>query len=344
MDQAPTIRTLAAAAGVSKATVSLALRNHPRIREEVRLRIQKLAEEAGYQPNALVTNLLTQLRSSQKASYQSTLGLVYMSDDPVRFKSFTTYQEWVAGCRARAAQVGYKVDEFSLHESSLSPERLVSILKTRNIQGLVVLGPFPGNVIPPALDVVWQRSSSIVVGVRPVHPRLSCVSNDQFSTAAHAVEEVVRLGYRRPGYCLDPEVDNWVEDRFIAGYGSAVRRAGLKKTPPPFAFHPDDEAGFRKWVEKHRPDVILSMHMEIENWLKKMGLKAPDDIGLAHLDRTSTVKRWAGMSQNNESIGIAAVDMVVGQLHRNETGVPLFQKNMFISGSWLPGVTVRQAG
>ncbi len=111
---------------------------------------------------------------------------------------------------------------------------------------------------------------------------------------------------------------------------------------PPFGFRADDEAGFKAWVSRHRPDVIFSMHMEIEKWLADMGLKAPADIGLIHLDRTSTVKRWAGMTQNNESIGIAAVDMVVGQLHRNETGVPLFQKNMFISGSWRDGVTVRK--
>ena len=42
MDKPPTIRTLADAAGVSKATVSLALRNHPRIRPEVRERIQQM--------------------------------------------------------------------------------------------------------------------------------------------------------------------------------------------------------------------------------------------------------------------------------------------------------------
>jgi hypothetical protein len=35
------------------------------------------------------------------------------------------------------------------------------------------------------------------------------------------------------------------------------------------------------------------------------------------------------------------VDMVVGQLHRNEFGVPPFQKCMFISGTWVNGPTVR---
>ena len=33
--------------------------------------------------------------------------------------------------------------------------------------------------------------------------------------------------------------------------------------------------------------------------------------------------------------------MVIGQLHRNEVGVPPFQKCMFTNSTWVPGATVR---
>lgn len=62
MADVPTIRTLAKLAGVSSATVSLALRNHPRIRPQVRERIQKIAAEAGYRLNAIVSHLIPDLQ------------------------------------------------------------------------------------------------------------------------------------------------------------------------------------------------------------------------------------------------------------------------------------------
>jgi len=72
-----------------------------------------------------------------------------------------------------------------------------------------------------------------------------------------------------------------------------------------------------------------------------MDLSVPGDIGLVHLDRTFDLEAYAGMQQNNEHIGRAAVDMVIGQLQRNEFGVPPFQKSVLITGTWIPGPTVR---
>jgi len=47
----PTLRSLAAEAGVSPLTVSLPLRNHPRISATTGERIQQLAELRGYTPD-----------------------------------------------------------------------------------------------------------------------------------------------------------------------------------------------------------------------------------------------------------------------------------------------------
>ena len=49
------------------------------------------------------------------------------------------------------------------------------------------------------------------------------------------------------------------------------------------------------------------------------------------------------MLQNNQSIGSAAVDVVVGQIHRNEMGIPPFQKCVLVSSTWTGGKTIRAA-
>ncbi len=111
---------------------------------------------------------------------------------------------------------------------------------------------------------------------------------------------------------------------------------------PKFEFERGAEARFRAWMKRCHPDVIITLHAEVLTWVKAMGLRVPEDVGLVHLDRTLDMAEWAGMQQNNRHIGRAAVDMLVGQLHRNEFGVPPFQKGMFSMSTWGPGPTVRR--
>jgi DNA-binding LacI/PurR family transcriptional regulator len=341
LNDRPTIRTLAKLAGVSNATVSLALRNHPRIRASERERIQKIAAEAGYKTNALVSHLTAQMRLSRTSTYQSTLGLICVSKEAASLKQVSTFRDWIDGCRERASLLGYGFDEFILCETKMTPARLVQILDTRDVRGLLIVGPFSNNILPPELAPLWERSASIVLGIRPIEPSLAFVANDQFSTAAQAVRELKKLGYKRFGFCVHPDVDSLVENRFSGGFSVEQSKLPPKDRLPLFHFKPDREKDFRLWVERHQPDVILTLHPEVMKWTKAMGLDIPGDIGIVHLDRTADFENWAGVQQNNLHIGRAAVDMVVGQLHRNEFGVPPFQKCMFISGTWVNGPTVR---
>jgi len=69
------IEDIARAAGVSHSTVSRALRDSSLISTDVRERIQQLAREMGYTPNAIAQSLQTQRTN--------TIGLVVTSiDDP----------------------------------------------------------------------------------------------------------------------------------------------------------------------------------------------------------------------------------------------------------------------
>ena len=341
MGNSPTIRSLAQLAGVSKATVSLALRDSTRIRLSERQRIQKLAAEAGYEPNALMAQLLAQLRAGRTPGYQHTLGLVYVTESIAELRPITTFREWFTACKERCRQLGYGLDEFVLHEPGMTPGRLVGILDARGIRGLVVMGPFPEGIIPPEFDAIWQRSAAVAIGVRPVRPALSCAANDQFSTVKAAVQALREIGYERPGLCINLEVDAYVEDRFQGGFSVAQKSLPKKNRLPVCAFHPSGRDGFALWLKLHRPDAILTLHPEIKEWVESLGLNVPADIGLVHLDRVPDLEGWAGTRQNNESVGYAAIDMVIGQLHRNEIGIPPFQKCTFTSSSWVSGATVR---
>ena len=87
--------------------------------------------------------------------------------------------------------------------------------------------------------------------------------------------------------------------------------------------------------------MVVTLHAEIKDWLEGMHLKTPRDVGLVHLDRANNMEEWAGMDQNSYCVGVAATDMIVGQLHRNDQGIPDFPKAVLIQSRWVPGATVR---
>ena len=85
------------------------------------------------------------------------------------------------------------------------------------------------------------------------------------------------------------------------------------------------------------------MHEEIRQWLEEMGIDVPGEVGLAHLDRHDELPDWSGMHQNSLLVGAAAVDMLVGQLHRGENGLPDSGKASFVQSVWIDGgTTVRK--
>lgn len=342
MHNPPTMQDVANAAGVGKATVSLALRNDPRLRPETRERIQKIAVELGYRANATVANLMAQLRASRTPKYQASLALLNGSKDPSWFRTVTTFRYWIAGARERATQLGYSIDDFWLHEPGMTGSRLARVLDSRNIRGVIVAGVLNHGELPVEYQEIWERFACVAIGIRATIPPINSASNDQFSTARSAMEQLKNLGYTRPGLVLNPTIDRAVDYRFSAGYWSGQQDFPEKDRLPVFAFEENREADFKQWVEKHKPDVLICLHDVVREWVKKCGLAIPGQIGLIHLDRTEVHPDWAGMNQNSPYVGAAAIDMLIGQLHRNEMGVPSFAKSAMVQGNWVPGDTVKQ--
>jgi LacI family transcriptional regulator len=341
----PTLNDIARQVGYSKNTVSLALRGDRQIPEETREAIRKVAAKLGYQPNAVVSHLMAQLRASRTTRLQAKLALVNANRDPQAFRTHPTIPTYVEGCESRAAKLGYGFDRFWLHDPTLNAQRWLRILHTRGIKGLVLVGLMDTTHLPDELSPVWAQLPTVVTGVRTREPALSFCCVDHHHLALMACERALALGYRRPALVLDDVIDALVERRFSAGYLTAQRMLLPRGQHVPM-FNEEtgaqtEPAGFRAWLAKHQPDVIFTLYNNVIAWLKDAGRRVPDDIGVIQLEWRATRPEIAGMNQHNFVTGEAAVDMVVSQIHNNETGVQEFPRATLIGATWVEGQSVR---
>jgi LacI family transcriptional regulator len=333
--------------GVSKNTVSLALRNSPQIPESTRRRIVAVARRIKYRKNAVVAQLMTEMRRTRAPGFQSVLALLNANQDRHAFRRHPTLPAYVSGCRQRAQDLGYTLDEFWLHDAELDGVRLSKIFQARGIRGALVVGLMRENRLPERFLPTWQEFPVVVTGVRTRDPALSFACTDHHMLAVRAFQRAIELGYQRPGLVLDPVIDRLVDGRFSAGVRTAQQEVAARARVRPFFFHEEtaeEELRFGLWLQRERPDVILTLYNVVRRWVAKRGLSVPGEIGLIQLEWRAGSPDWAGMDQHNDVVGAAAVEMLVGMIHGHEAGIPAFPRATLVGSSWKDGATVVAPG
>lgn len=334
---------IAKAAGVSKNTVSLALKNSTQVSTETRKRVEREAARLGYRRNPVVDELMAKLRQGGHQSFQYTIALINANRDAKAFRSHPTIPAYLIGCRNRARELGYALDEFWLHDPKQRGETLIRMFHARGIRGAILVGMMDENHLPDHFIPVAEQFPCVVTGTRTRDPALPFVAVDHHVLALRAVEQSIELGYRRPALVLDPVIDAVVEGRFTAGFQIGQRLIAGKNCIPPFydiAASRRDPKIFNVWMRRMKPDVIFTLYSEIREWLQREGWRVPVDVGLIQLEWRASQPEWAGMHQHNDVVGAVTLDMLIGMLHRGEKGPPEFPHATLIGPTWVHGATV----
>jgi LacI family transcriptional regulator len=335
-----TLADIAAKAGVSVMTVSRALRNQANISPVTQQRIQGIADEMGYRPNPLVSALMTYRRSARPVKAHLNLGFLTNFATREAWKANRLYEEFFEGVGESADKHGYGVETFWMREPGLTAERLTQILETRSIYGLVI-APLP--MAHGHLHLDWDKFSAVTFGYSLDRPQLHRAANHQFRSMRRVMIELRRLGYKRLGLTLPASLNERVDRQWVASFLVEQLRY------PPDDFVPilvvDDGEWtfdrFRQWCKENKPDVIISHEEIVLDWLRSLKVRVPDDIGFVHLNCYDESGRFAGIYQNGAAIGVAATDMVIAMINRNERGIPELPRSLLIEGTWVEGQTVR---
>jgi DNA-binding LacI/PurR family transcriptional regulator len=210
------IKDIAKAAGVSHSTVSRALSDSPLVSEETKLRIQLLAREMGYSPDAQARSLVM--------GRTQTIGVVVTTiTDPF-------IAEVVQAVESTAHSHGYSV----LWASSQSePEReiaAVEMLHTKRVDGVIVTSSRVGALYQQHLDrlgvpVVLINSHSEQRGLYTFS-----VSVDNQRGGYIAVKHLIELGHRRIAY-VRGAADHSDDLARLGGYRQALNEEGIALDP-----------------------------------------------------------------------------------------------------------------
>lgn len=343
---------IAKALGITQAAVSMALRNHPRISAEMCNKVSAVAKQLKYRPNIYVNTLMTSVRAGRKPGDYGAVGLLIEDRSMAAWHSIEPRKVFYQGVIKKAAEIGFHVEPFFLHEPKLNIKRIDQILQARGIVGLILAPPYHGN---RSLDLQWSRYAAIGVGFGWEEQELNRVIYDSLQNYITAFNRLRQLGYRRIGAVLGITLTQGPRHgiKSYTGYLDCQDRiprqeripAFIRETPPPnTAISESSEHSlviqFKKWLQKWRPDVLITMVGYEKKWLDLLTLKVPDDIGLACLAKPTDVM-YAGIDDYSEAIGATAVELVAAQIYRNEFGPPSIPKTTMLEGRWVDGATLR---
>lgn len=331
---APTLRSLAAMAGVSSMTVSLALRDHPSISAATRARLKKLAAAQGYRPDPTIAKLMHHLRTRRVHRVQSTLcGLRLRARGPIP-PGYDYLTDVLEGARRRADSLGFRFDVMAIDEDGITPRRLNRILVSRGVDGLVMLPMATPLRLAGLFD--WSNFAAVAATSSVLTPRLNMAIPDQFGNMLLLCRKLAERGLQRIGLVTLAEQDVRVDHRVMAVFGWHTRFGGGAAIPP-FVMprrEPDLEA-VSAWMREHQPDAVISdSEVDLDRISAAVSPAERRRITWASTSVPPVVARYAGIDEKATEVGAAAVEAVAAMIQRGERGLPATPRTTLIAGEF----------
>jgi LacI family transcriptional regulator len=335
---APTVRSLARELGLSRTTVSDALRGAPRVDPQTVQRVQEAARTAGYLRNPLAAALMSELRRSRGSTFRGVLAAVDLDEPDRPPYAARFHRELVIGASTRADELGFKVESFVLGGGGLSVQRLDSVLQSRGIHGVLLL---PAWHEPDLSKLDWKRYSGVYTDYIIERPALHSVCTDHYRAMMGALSLLSAHGYRRPGLVLHQHNDERLQHRWSGAFRAfQATHPAVESVPPLMAVTPD-RGEFVDWFRRTQPDVVLGHNTDIIDWMEACGARIPATHGFLSLNISMRLHPCAGLDLQPNLVGARGAELLVAQLQRNERDVPEWPTTTMIPARWVEGPTLR---
>ena len=203
----PTLRDVAALAGVSYKTVSRVVNNEPGVSPALAERVRQASAQLDYHPDHTASSLR---RGDRRTS---SIGLILEDvSNPFSGAMYRAVED-VALARGVTVLAG------SCDEEATRAHTLLSAFSSWRVDGLIVVPP-PGDLTPLLME--QQKGTALVFLDRaPAYSGVDAVVSDNRRGAARGVAHLIRHGHRRIGFLGDdPAI--WTAEERYQGYVDAL--------------------------------------------------------------------------------------------------------------------------
>lgn len=270
----PTIRDMAAALGLSVATISRVLARPEMVRPDTRERVLKAVKDMGYRPNALA-----------QALARNETRLVFFVV-PMLSPFFWDIMD---GVEMAAQEDGYSVVLANARRDPLRTKLFYDQVVAQRADGiLLTTGKIPEALALPT--AVWPPT--VVVAEPLADPRAVVVSVDHAEAAEIAVAHLLKLGHKRIAHITGPSRTLSVRER-RRGFDRAMKKAGFS-VPPEWVVEglfdaaSGEVAITQLFHSKTKPTAVFTDNDELAfgaiRGAHRLGLKVPDDLSVVGFD------------------------------------------------------------
>ncbi len=310
------IREVAEAAGVSITTVSHALNGKGRLNDETRRRVQIVAKELGYRPNAIARNLAGGRSGLIGLAVAQTLeGQFAVSD-------FAYYAQLMSAATVEAIDHGYALVLASGAKGGWSTIRL---------DGLIVVDPIHDD--PLSTEFKERGIPVVTTGRVPGQEDGYWVDNDHRAGTRSILDFLSARGAQQIALIASPPVTSYVMDAHEA-YEQWCAERGQEAMVAVARHDLTESAGFDATREllrgRRRPDAVYAtldrLALGVLLAAQSEGLTVPSDLQVAGCTDSDAGKNHhpslTALALDPEQIGREAVAMIAHLIEGAEPPQP----------------------
>lgn len=310
----PTIREVAARAGVSHQTVSRVINGYERVTPETRERVETAITELGYQPNAIARSM----------AQGRTHTLACIAPNLTDF----TFANIIEGAETEARSQGYFLLTASAPDEDSFALLIDQLLGSRRAEGLLVITPY----IDHRHSNLHHDVPIVFVGADPHEEGTSLVTLDDTAAGFLATQHLVQLGHQRIAHIIGPQVEDCARNR-LEGYRTALHTAGIQADPR-LVVEGDWSAtsGYQAISQLLSQDVSFSaifaqndrMAIGAIQALRENGMQVPETVSVMGFDDMPLASYFdpplTTIKQDTFHMGTEAARQLIGSIEHPEKG------------------------
>ena len=301
MGKRPTLMDVAEAAGVSRALVSIVMRDAPGASEATRLKVQQAAKELGYRPDSRARLL--------RSSRTRLLGVSFSTSHPF-------HAEIVDAAYAGATLRGYDI-ALSAVANGRPESRAVESLLDLGCEALIMISPALGE---DELAGYAARLPVVSLLRDDVGESLDSVSSDDDAGIRIALEYLTSLGHQRIAHVDGGDAVSSPQRR--EAFRAEMAGRGLESRV--ISGGATEEDGLRAGQEllHDLPTAVVAFNdrcaLGIWESFRAAGLRVPEDVSVLGYDDSQFARlsyvQLSSVSQDAPLLARAAVDRAIDRL------------------------------